>query len=540
MKKAFIALALGIFLVMTVGSVYAVEVFEAKTELRQYNPDKAYNGYTLFSPFWFGNPSGVWTTYLIDMQGNLVKSWDFDTAPGFYGYFTMDGTFMRPGQDPDAADIDTYGVLTGPRSGRVQELDWDGNVLLEFTHMSEDSMMHHDYRKIWNNTLGQYTYLLLTFERMTAQDAIDNGANPDLYEAGYTNDGNGWSLDGIYETDASGNTLWSWSFADHLCQSYDPTKPNYYEDVSTAPGKLDLNYMTPVGGIRTDWTHCNSLDYNQELDQICVNAKRMSEFYVIDHGGTFVAGDPAASVANAASDAGDFMYRFGNPAAYGQGEPAAFNTEGNQQMYGSHDIQWIGGANSAFTAAELSGVGLGNFLIFDNGCWCTKGYHSESIEINGFLDAEGNNTGSYVNPPDAGYVSGTDSLSNQVAWNFRSGMENSFYSSYISGSQRLPNGNTLVCSGACGHFFEVTQDGEVVWEYINPMQGGGFGPGAGPPTAREFQTDADGGMTFSVFRAHRYGPDHPMFVGKNLTSMGPITGDTGGGGGSFRWHNYEE
>jgi hypothetical protein len=47
-----------------------------------------------------------------------------------------------------------------------------------------------------------------------------------------------------------------------------------------------------------------------------VNAKHMSEFYVIDHGGTFVAGDYAASKALAASDAGDFLYRFGNPSAY--------------------------------------------------------------------------------------------------------------------------------------------------------------------------------------------------------------------------------
>ena len=40
--------------------------------------------------------------------------------------------------------------------------------------------------------------------------------------------------------------------------------------------------------------------------------------------------------------------------------------------------------------------------------------------------------------------------------------------SNISGSERLPNGNTLICSGASGRLFEVTTGGEVVWEYINP------------------------------------------------------------------------
>jgi hypothetical protein len=529
MKKAFIAIALGILLAMPVGSVYAYEAFQGPTELHQYDASKAYNGYTLFSPFLFGNPSGIWTTYLIDMEGNLVKSWDFTTGPGLYAYFTQDGTMLRGAQLPEAAAADTYGVLTGPQVGGLQEWDWDGNLLVDITHYSEDSISHHDFRKIWNNALQAYTYIFLAFERMTPEETVELGADP-IYESRYTNNGNGWSLCGVYEVDADSNVLWKWSFEDHLCQSYDPTKLNYVADVSTVPGRLDLNYMTPVGGIGTDWTHCNSLDYHQGLDQIVVNAKRMSEFYVIDHGGTFVAGNPTQSIANAAGAAGDFIYRFGNPAAYGQGAPAAFNTEGNQQMYGSHDIHWIGGANSAFTASELSGAGLGNFMIYDNGCWCPKGYHSESIEINPYLDANGNNTGDYVNPPDAGYVNGTDSLSNQVVWNFRSTMENSFYSSYISSTYRVPNGNTVVCAGATGHFFEVTQDGEVVWEYINPV-GGGFGV---MPGARTIQKDADGMMTFSVFRCIRYGSDHPAFAGKDLTPIGTLTGQTG----SFRWHNY--
>ena len=527
MKKAFIALALGVFLVMTVGSVYAYEAFQGPTELIQYNPTKAYNGYTLFSPFLYGNSTGVWTTYLINMEGNVVESWDFDTSPGLYGYLTQDGTIVRGAELPEATAADTYGVLGGPTIGGLQEWGWDGNLLVDIAHYSEDSTSHHDFRKIWNNALQAYTYILLTFERMTPQDAIDNGADP-VYEAGYTNNGNGWSLDGIYEVDADGNTLWMWTFENHLCQSYDATKAGYVEDISAHPEKLDINWETPNGGPATDWTHCNSLDYNQELGLICFNARTQGEFYVIDHDNTFVVGDPAASIANAAGPAGDFIYRWGNPCVYGQGDPPAFNTEGHQQMYGAHDIQWIGGANSAFTHEELNGVGLGNFLIFDNGCYCPTGYHSEAIEINPFLDANGNNTGSFVNPPDAGYTTvggmmeSPTTLSNQVAWYFRSVTVNSFYSSYISGCQRLPNGNTLVCSGATGHFFEVTQEGEVVWEYINPMQAG-----SGAPAAINVQTDADGEYIFPVFRCLRYGPDFAGLAGKDLTPMGKITDRAG-------------
>ena len=44
----------------------------------------------------------------------------------------------------------------------------------------------------------------------------------------------------------------------------------------------------------------------------------------------------------------------------------------------------------------------------------------------------------------------------------------SFYSSHISGCQRLPNGNTSIMSGNQGLMFEVTPTGEVVWQYTDP------------------------------------------------------------------------
>jgi hypothetical protein len=37
--------------------------------------------------------------------------------------------------------------------------------------------------------------------------------------------------------------------------------------------------------------------------------------------------------------------------------------------------------------------------------------------------------------------------------------------------QRLPNGNTLITESEAGRLLEVTADGEVVWEYINPVTG---------------------------------------------------------------------
>ena len=80
----------------------------------------------------------------------------------------------------------------------------------------------------------------------------------------------------------------------------------------------------------------------------------------------------------------------------------------------------------------------------------------------------------------------------QVVWEYRDrSAQLSFFSSYISGAQRLPNGNTFICEGLAGRIFEVTREGELVWEYVNPY----------------FSDALVFGTTNAVFRAFRYGPE---------------------------------
>ena len=99
-------------------------------------------------------------------------------------------------------------------------------------------------------------------------------------------------------------------------------------------------------------------------------------------------------------------------------------------------------------------------------------------------------------------------------WNYQSQANQGFFSHIGSGAQRLPNGNTLICSGTSGHLFEVTAQGELVWEYINP-------------NSRDLGTvkilpDCLP-MTNALFRAARYGADHPALKGRDLTSQGTIS-----------------
>ncbi len=63
--------------------------------------------------------------------------------------------------------------------------------------------------------------------------------------------------------------------------------------ISEHPERLDPNFGTGVGG---DWIHANSFDYNEVLDQAVINNSTFSEFYVIDHGSTFIPGNPERSI----------------------------------------------------------------------------------------------------------------------------------------------------------------------------------------------------------------------------------------------------
>ena len=61
----------------------------------------------------------------------------------------------------------------------------------------------------------------------------------------------------------------------------------------------------------------------------------------------------------------------------------------------------------------------------------------------------------------------------EIVWKYQERNEIDFFSPRISNAQRLPNGNTLICEGSFGRIFEVTIDGELVWEFVNPHFGEG-------------------------------------------------------------------
>jgi len=100
---------------------------------------------------------------------------------------------------------------------------------------------------------------------------------------------------------------------------------------------------------RRDWTHINSVTYNQELDQILMSVHTFNEIWIIDHSTT--REEAKGRTGGRHGRGGDLLYRWGNPLSYKRG------TREDQKFFAQHDAQWI----------PKGCPGEGNILVFNNG-----------------------------------------------------------------------------------------------------------------------------------------------------------------------------
>jgi len=451
------------------------DAFEIRADATQtvglfVNQEGSYDGYTLFAPLQYS------TTYLIDNAGRLVQSWGSDYTPGNSVYLLENGNLLRTAALPRGPNS-RFG--TGGAGGRVEEFTWDGTLVWEFEYSSDQHLQHHDIEKLPNGNV-----LMIAWEHKTAAEAIAAGRDPDLLT-----DGELWP-DHIIEVEPTGatggNIVWEWHVWDHLIQDYDSTKDNYGV-VADHPELIDLNFDGTSRG-QADWNHINSVDYSAQFDQILLSVPRFSEVWVIDHSTT--TEEAAGHSGGNSGKGGDVLYRWGNPQAYRAGDAV------ERKLFSQHDAQWI----------ESGLPGEGNILVFNNGNGRPGGAHSSVDEFAPPVDASGN----YALTPGTAY--GPE----EQAWIYTAENPTNFFSGHISGAQRLLNGNTLVCDGAHGAFFEVTSEGEIVWKYVNPVTG------EGPLTQGDPISTGQKGQINQVFRAYRYGPDYAGLAGKDLTPGDPI------------------
>ena len=405
--------------------------------------------------------------YLVDRMGRVVHQWSKSQyEPGQSCYLRPDGNLVRAAMVKGASNIG------GGEGGRIEEYDWDDNLVWSFDYASNDACTHHDFKMLPSGNL-----LMLAVERKTAEEAGAVGFDTTKLQDGYV------APEMLIEVQKTGPTafeiVWEWHVWDHLVQGKNAALANY-GDPAQYPGRLQVN-----GGAPAFWNHANSVDYNPDLDQIVISARSHNELWVIDHGTT--TAEAASHEGGPYQKGGDFLYRWGNPQEYGAG------TAADRMLFNQHDVQWI-----------VPGLpGAGHLLIFNNGLDRPGGSYSSLDELIPAVQADG----SY--PALAkGEAWGPSSL----VWTFVGTPPSSFYGSEISGTQRLPNGNTLACEGTTGRFFEVTAAGEPVWEYVNPVAN------ARPMAQYELASlDPKGHPENAVFKIHWYSADFSGFAGRDLT-----------------------
>jgi arylsulfotransferase ASST len=426
---------------------------------------KAWEGYTLIAS------TNSTSTHLVDMAGRVVRTWQSDCLPGLSAYLLENGNLLRTGQ------IKNPPFFGGGTGGRIQEFTWDGELVWDYTFYSAMQLPNHDVCKLPNGNV-----LMIVWEKKTVAEAAAVGRRPETVK-GYL------LADCILEVQPTGKTsgkiVWEWRPWDHLVQDYDAKKARH-DDVGAHPERIDINFgentiaavvaqpkelekLRSIGYVgagrraqpQTDWLHINSVAYNAELDQIMLSVFEFNEIWIIDHSTT--TAQAAGHDGGRYGKGGDLLYRWGNPRAYRAG------TLKDQKLFGQHNAHWI--------SKELPGAG--HVLVFNNGLKRPAGAYSSVDELVLPVDARGQ----YARTKDKAF--GPE----QRTWTYSTRKKTDFFAPFISGAQRLENGNTLICSGTNGIVFEVTKDEEVVWKFVNPLPGSA-GPGSFGEVLAPFHQDA--------------------------------------------------
>ena len=328
MKKVVSALA-GLGLVMSLaGTASAYEAFTGPMGLLQ-NKEGATQGYTLLAP------QSSKSTYLIDMQGKVVNEWKSE-YPCFYAELLPNGNMLRHSRIPEA------GPNFGGAAGLLEEFDWSGKKVWEYKmYTPGKEVSHHTFEVMPNGNM-----LILGWEYKSYDEAVAKGMDPNfggrcLFKDGLTS--NKLHIDGIWpdfirEVDHDGKTVWEWHVWDHLGKGKDKFDINVF-----CPPSVERVYAGP------DWTHFNGVAYNPETDQIAVTSRNLGEVYIID------------------KKTGNIVYRWGNPANYGEGKaPAGYADDGDQQLFGPHAPDWLPN---------------GNLSIIDNGARRPSGNYTRAVEL---------------------------------------------------------------------------------------------------------------------------------------------------------------
>ena len=390
-----------------------------------YNPEKCWNGYTVFQAKDLG-------ATIIDMNGNIIRQ--VQRLHGFPNKLLPNGILMGNTGRRDSK----YGYQD---MKSLVQVNWEGEITWRFDQYEyiEDpgekpqwmARQHHDYQRE-GNPVGYYV--------PDMDPLVENGNTLILSHKNLPNHNITDKLlldDTIIEVSWEGDIVWEWVCSEHFDEFE-------FDQQALNTMYRNPNLHTEIEDGVADWIHINSLsalgpnkwydsgDSRFHPDNLIWSSRQTNILAIVD------------------KNSGKIVWQIGPDYSL---TPAL------------RELEWIIGPHHAHIIPR--GLpGAGNLLVFDNGGWAGYGAPNPSSP-NGFNNALRDSSRVLefdpktleiiwqYTPVEAGFV--------KMADNYK------FYSGYISSAQRLPNGNTLITEGSDGRMFEVTAGHEIVWEYISPF-----------------------------------------------------------------------
>jgi len=400
-------------LMYTLAPIRAQSVYPTGTTI--YEPDRAWNGYTVLSPL------QTQAVLVIDMNGNVVKRWEGlnNSAGGparvLPGGILISASGARP---PNQESLEL-----------VQQ-DFDGKVIWQFSHNEQiktgegstiwSARQHHDWQRE-SLPAGYYSPESAPVVEGTSTLILThtNRLQPRVADVMLEDDR-------LVEVSWKGDVLWEWVASDHI------------DELGFAPDarkaiKAAQSFNKARGSF--DWLHINSAHFvgpNRWFDQ---GDMRFAPNNVI------ISSREASLLAIVGRD-GKIVWRLG-PDFSESKELRAI-----RQIIGQHHAHII----------PKGLPGAGNLLVFDNGGSSGYGFASPIAPDGVGAFARSTSRVVEINP-----------VTLELVWSYTNPR---FFSTNISSAQRLPNGNTLITAGAGGRMFEVTTQGAIVWEYMYPLFSG--------------------------------------------------------------------
>jgi hypothetical protein len=382
----------------------APTVFPTGTTI--YDPEQTWNGFTVLSIL------DTRAVMVIDMNGNVVRRWDDLNVSGGGPARILPGGIIVSSAGANPPHQESTGLV---------QRDFDGNEMWRFDRNEQitaengatvwSARQHHDWQRS-DFPAGYYSpqFTPAAENATTLLLTHTNHVNPAVTDRVIEDDR-------LVEINWQGDIQWEWLASDHIDELG-------FDEAGREAIRSAALYSEARGSF--DWLHANSAHYvgpNKWFDagderfapdNVIISSRESSLVFIINRDGNVV-------------------WKLG---------PDFSRSEAELKIG-----QIIGQHHAHFIPPGLPGAG--NVIIFDNGG--SSGYGDSGAMGRMYQRANSR-------------VLEIDPVTLEVVWSYNAA---NFFSTNISGAQRLPNGNTLITEGAPGRVFEVTPGREIVWEYMN-------------------------------------------------------------------------